>query len=193
MSATGVPFDTKLRFFAKQVAWIIVMFILLPICMWGIFLGWQYRRDTCVQANKYYIGLAWWIITTCVYNLICTIIIMTLLCCHITAKFRRCIIWPLHLINLSGCGVGLWLVINSEVNGTTCDHNELWIYSVIIVSLTLLVALVLGSIRCCMSFGVCMRFGRFLAIEDSPYQYRYGPPLEKFNNPAQMAHDDSEH
>ena len=186
MSAgTGVPFDTKLRFFAKQIAWLVVMFVILPICCVGLFLGWQYRHDACVIKNPYYVGLAWWLMAVSVFHLVWALVIMVLLCCHVPARYRRFVIWPLHGMSFLSSAFGLWLVLSAELKGTTCEHNELWIYSVVIVVLIGSIALILGSIRACMYCGICMRLGRFMFIEDSPqYQYSYesvGPPLQAFD------------
>lgn len=67
------PFERKLQFLAKQVMWFGAMILMLPLCMWGMFLGWEYRNDECVNKNFYYILLDGWLFCVSIYNLFCAV------------------------------------------------------------------------------------------------------------------------
>ena len=91
--------------------------------------------------------------------------IMLMLCCHISGRVRRWFIWPLHVFNILWNGVGVYLIVMSE-NTVSCDHNELWIFSVVIVSLTLGVAVLSFIGFICNRIGLCHRLGHLLSSND---------------------------
>jgi hypothetical protein len=105
------PFDRKLQFLVKQLAWMVIMFLMLPFCMWGMFIGWQYHRDVCVQANKFYVLLDIWLMAISCYHLCWALVTMVLLCCHCQGKIRRAVLWPIHFVNLAGNAIGVALIV----------------------------------------------------------------------------------
>lgn len=159
-------------------AWIVVMILVIPFSVWGIFLGWQYRDDACVNANWYYKNLDWWLLSISLFNITTSILILGLLCCHARSIFRKAFIWPSHMINLTANGVGIWLIWGAEsVSG--CNHNELWIFSIVIVSLTLVSAMMVLVIYIFYRCGLCLRFGKLLSIEDESPTYTLINPVEE--------------
>lgn len=161
-------FDVKLRFLAKQLAWIVCFVLISPICAWGIFTGFQYMDDECVKQGTASLKLDWWLIIACTYDLIVAIVILLLLCCYARGCCRRCVLFPLHMLNLAWMGVGVWLIIQTDYR---CPHNTLWVLSVVIVSLTFGTALILLVIFLLNTLGLCRRLGQYCALEATPYDY----------------------
>jgi hypothetical protein len=166
----AADFDVKLRFLFKQLAWTVVMFLILPISLWGMFLGWEYRNDECVSSNWYYQKLDWWLMGISFFNLMFSFIVELLLCCHAPSKLRKVVILPLHVVNLATNGVGIWLIYGAE-NVSGCNHNELWIFSIVVCSLTLGTAIFLIIVYAFYRCGLCVRLGRLLSIEDNSYAF----------------------
>lgn len=159
-------FDTKLRFLAKQIVWIIVFVLMSPFCLWGIFTGIQYMNDECVRDGAQTIALDWWLVIVSVYNLCFAVIVLVLLCCHTRSRIRKFIIWPLHAFNLFWLVIGILLIIESDIK---CKHNTLWIACVVNVSITGAVALVLFCVWLLNRIGLCNRLGRYMSLEETPY------------------------
>jgi len=82
-------FDTKLRFLARQIVWIVVMLLMLPFCCWGIYISYQYMDDECVRKTSYSIALDWWLMAACIYDVMFWIVVMVLLCCRSRQRCRR--------------------------------------------------------------------------------------------------------
>jgi len=161
-------FDVKLRFLAKQLAWIVIFVIISPLCIWGIYTGVQYMDDPCVRDGQFSLALDWWLIVTCIYDILFAIVVLLLLCCHARGAVRRWIIWPMHLINILWTVIGVLLIVESNLR---CQHNTLWVVSVVIVSLTGIVAVLLFSVWISNRLGCCRRLGRYISLEDTPYDY----------------------
>jgi hypothetical protein len=161
-------FDTKLRFLAKQLAWIVIFVIISPLCLWGIYTGIQYINDPCVTDGQYSLALDCWLIVICLYDILFAIIVLVMLCCHTRGAVRRCIIWPMHIINIIWTIIGLLLIVESNLR---CQHNTLWVVSVVIVSITCSVAALLLTVWIFNRLGCCSRFGRYISLEETPYDY----------------------
>lgn len=87
------------------------MLLALPICIWGTFLGWQYRHDKCVQNNPYYLALDWWLMSISAFNICFMTFVMLLLCFRVSGAVRRWFIWPMHVLNVLGNVGGLFLIV----------------------------------------------------------------------------------
>lgn len=161
-------FDTKLRFLAKQIAWIITFMIMSPFCIWGIFVGVQYMNDSCVRDSPFSLALDIWIIAKASFDLLFALVVLLLLCCHTRGAIRRWIIWPMHFLNIGWTVVGIWLIVESDIR---CNHNTLWIASVVLTCLTSFVALSLFIVWLLNRIGLCRKLGRYVSIEDTPYDY----------------------
>lgn len=163
----ATDFDTKLRFLAKQIAWIIVFVLMSPFCLWGIYTGMQYMSDACVDATSFGIALDWWLIIVSVYDLVFAVVVMILLCCHTPGSVRRWIIWPIHAVNMVWMALGIALIVESDIR---CQHNTLWVASIVNVSLTGTVAIVLFTVWILNCLGLCRRLGKFISLEEPPYE-----------------------
>jgi len=159
-------FDTKLRFLATQIAWIVAMMVIMPICFAGIYIGTQYFDDKCVRQTSYTIALDWWLIIACIYDIIFWIIIMILLCCKARQTCRRVMMWPLNIINVIWMGIGIWLLIEGQIR---CQHNTLWVMSLVVISITLTLAVSIVIVLGCSHLGVCSKLAKCLSFEDKPY------------------------
>ena len=176
----GDDFDTKLKFLAKQIVWIVVMFLMLPLCLWGIYIGYQYMDDECVRKTPYSIALDLWLIIACAYDFILWFIVMVLLCCRARGRCRRIVMGPLNLINIVWMVIGLWLLVESQIR---CQHNELWVMSLVVICITLGVAILISVILCCTKLGLCHKLGRYVSLEDAPYELHphQAEPLQASN------------
>jgi hypothetical protein len=161
-------FDMKLRFLAKQIAWIVVMVLMIPICSAGIYIGYQYMNDECVRKTTYSIALDWWLIAACIYDGVFWLIVMTLLCCRARQTCRRIVIWPLNFINVVWMGIGIWLLVESQIR---CQHNILWVMSLVVICITLTIAFAISVVLCCARLGVCSSLGRYISLEETPYEH----------------------
>lgn len=169
MSGRGVDdFDTKLRFLAKQIVWIVVGLFIFLLTAWGIYIGYQYMDDECVRKTSYSLALDWWLITACVYDVVFWLVVMVLLCCRTRKWCRRVVIWPLNLANLVWMGVGIWLLVESQIR---CQHNTLWVMSLVVICITLGIAASIIVVLGCTKLGACSRLGRWVSLEDTPYDY----------------------
>lgn len=160
-------FDRKLRFFAKQLGWMFVCILVGFFGSWGIYTGVQYMNDECVTKTKTGIALDYWLITACVYDMVFCIIVWLLLCCHAKGCIRRLVIWPIHLGNLVWTGIGIWLVVESNIR---CQHNSLWVVSMVLIILTGLTAVSLFVVWLLNRIGLCRVVGSYISIEETPYE-----------------------
>jgi len=75
-------------------------------------------------------------------------------------------------------GIGTWLLTESQIR---CQHNTLWVVSLVVICLTLSIAAAISLVVGCTCLGLCSRLGRYVSLEDTPYDY-YSPvhrgPLE---------------
>jgi hypothetical protein len=179
----ATDFDTKLRFLAKQLAWIVIFVIISPLCLWGIYTGIQYMDDPCVRDGEFSLALDWWLIVTCVYDILFAVVVLLLLCCHTRGTIRRAIIWTMHVINILWTIVGVLLIVESNLR---CQHNTLWVVSVVIVSITATVAVLLFSVWIFNRLGCCHRLGRYISLEDTPYDYI---PINLNNNQEEQQNE----
>ena len=115
MNGGPVDFDTKLRFLAKQIVWIVVGLFVGLFTSWGIYVGSQYLQDECVRATSYTIALDWWLIIACVYDILFWVMVMILLCARARRTCRRIIIWPLNAINVIWMSIGIWLLVEGQI------------------------------------------------------------------------------
>ena len=106
----------------------------------------------------------------CVYDMFFAIVVMALLCCHCVGRTRRLIIWPFHIANILSNAFGIWLIVEAEA-GLGCAHNEIWIFAVILTSLTFFVVIVLCVGWICTRLGLCTRLRRLISIDDEPYAF----------------------
>ncbi len=162
-------FDTKLRFLAKQVAWIIIFVLMLPFCLFGISTGVQYMNDDCVKTTTFALALDYWLIVACTYDIIFAIVVMLLLCCHVPGTKRKWIIWPMHAVNIIWMAIGIFIIIESNVR---CQHNTLWVISVVDVAFKGSVVLMLFVIYLFNRIGLCNRLGSYISFEESPYEFQ---------------------
>jgi hypothetical protein len=107
------------------------------------------------------------------YNLCYALGIMLLLCCHVPGRKRKWVEWPLNIANIVINCEGLFLVIMTKVTGIadSCNHNELWIFSLVIVTITLSIGLLILMVWLLTKFNVCLRLGRLVFIEEPIYDY----------------------
>jgi hypothetical protein len=73
----------------------------------------RYRKDECVNKNGYYLLLDGWLFCVSIYNLLCAVVIMLLLCFHVNGRCRKCIIIPLHVMNLCLNVGGIVLIVRN--------------------------------------------------------------------------------
>jgi hypothetical protein len=166
-NSRDLNFQGRLRFLAKQVAWIIIFVLMSTFCTWGIYTSIQYMYDPCVlQSGPYGIALDWWLIAIATFNLIFAVVVLVLLCCQTRRHIRRWVIWPMHIINVLWNLLGVMLLVESNLR---CQHNNLWVASLVNVSLTGVVAVLLLSVWSLNHFGLCSRLGRYISLEDTPY------------------------
>ena len=159
-------FDVKLQFLAKQLAWIVIFIIMLPLCLWGIYVGAQFRNDKCVKSSTFSIDLDYWLIFACSYDLLFAFIVLGMLCYRASSRTRRMTVFFLHLVNLFWMGAGICLIVESHLR---CPHNILWVMSVIMVSGTLATIALILTVGICNCMGACHRLGRYLSFEETPY------------------------
>ena len=161
-------FDRKLRFFAKQIAWIIVFVIFFPFCLFGIYTGIQYVKDDCVKQGSFALALDYWLIIACAYDIFFLLIVLLLLCCHVSGSKRKWIIWPMHIINILWFFIGIALIIESNLR---CQHNTLWFISTVEVSLKGSIAVTVFLIWLFNKLGLCRRLGGYISLEETPYNF----------------------
>ena len=135
-------FDRRLQFLARQVAWIVVMFMILPFCLGGIYVGYQYMDDECVRKTSYSLALDWWLIVACVFDMFFWFVVMILLCAKAKYRCRRIFIWPMNVGNIAWMSVGIWLLVESQIR---CQHNTLWVISLVVIVLSELGQITISS------------------------------------------------
>ncbi len=166
-----MDFDTKIRFLAKQIVWIIIFVLIGPLCMWGIYTGVQYKNDPCViNGSSFGIALDWWLIFISSFDILFAIIVLILLCCQAKSRIRRAFIWPMHLINIIWMFLGIGLVIESDLR---CQHNTLWVACLVNIILTATTATILFSVWILNTIGFCHKIGRLISLEETPYSYHF--------------------
>lgn len=171
-------FDRKLRFFAKQVAWTILFVIFFPLCLFGIYTGVQYANDDCVKNGSFALALDYWLIIACMYDIFFSLIVLLLLCCHVDGSKRKWIIWPMHIINVLWIIMGIGLIIESNVR---CQHNTLWVISVVDVSLKGVVATSVFVVWILNKLGLCSRLGSYISFEETPYNFNPAWEIDQLN------------
>lgn len=167
-------FDTKLRFLARQIAWLVIGFFIFFAAGWGIYVGCTYSSDECVRQTPYSLALDVWLIAACVYDVVFWFATMVLLCCRARSACRRCVTWPLNVLNVSWMLIGVWLLIESQIR---CQHNLVWVMSLVVICITLTIATTLMLVMCCTRLGACSRLGRWMSFEDSPYDFYMRIPV----------------
>ncbi len=70
------------------------------------------------------------------------------------------------MLNIAINAAGVMLLVLSEQQGIGCDHNELWIFSALIVGLTgtIILVLIIGWLM--VKAGLCHRVGRLISAAD---------------------------
>jgi len=90
---------------------------------------------------------------------------MLLLCCHVGGRGRKVVVIPLHVLNLLLNVGGIVLIVLSE-SSTGCDHNELWILSIVFVCLTFTITLAIVISGVLFKAVLCARLKHFIADEE---------------------------
>jgi hypothetical protein len=152
---TKSPVDKAALLF-KMFIWMQVLIITVAFCIPGIIISLQYSKDPCVVGKQWNIRLDEWLLISALMHLLSLISFLPSICCvwrNICSK-----IVPLILVTV----LGLWGVLGAYVmtvsNLTDCDHDSLWVMSIIeivFIGIFILVYCIVQFYSCCSCSKSC--------------------------------------
>lgn len=118
----------KVNFLGKVVLWIGVFAVNSAICLPGIIIALQYRKDTCVtNTTTYNLLLDWWLLLGSMFQYSTIFMMLPCVCFVLQTKMYRIFQIITNLLIGIWIAIGIFLVSKSDLQ--SCEHDSLWVMS----------------------------------------------------------------
>jgi len=122
----------KINFIGKIVFWFVIFVVNSALCLPGIIISLQYRNDICVTKTGYFnVFLDWWLLIGSLYQFFIVFMTLPYVCFNLKNKAFRVFMWISNALLTSWIGLGIFLVIKSDLR--KCQHDSLWLMSMIYI------------------------------------------------------------
>ena len=143
----------KVNFLGKVVMWIGIFAVNSAVCLPGVIISIQYRNDSCVtNTNTYNVLLDWWLFAGSMFQYSTILMMLPCVCLVLSGRTYRIFQVITNGLVAVWIGLGIFLVAKSDLH--TCQHDSLWIMSLVFITvyglwtLFLVLWLVLKNVEC---------------------------------------------